>query len=64
MKNTKREVVERLVPLNYGEIEFLRRLCGTALSALPTQGVTHAARALVDRVEDKLNRAARARYGR
>lgn len=65
MKNTKREVVERLVPFNYGELEFLRRLCSSADSALqPNQGAAWAVKALLERVQDKLSRAQRARYGR
>ena len=60
MKNRKREVVERLVPFNRGELEFLRRLvqeCWEGMSVRPG----YAARPMVERVREKLDRAERVR---
>lgn len=55
MKNTKREVIERLVPLNVAEIDFVRALAIRQRDHL--QGETWPSRNLVERIISKLDRA-------
>lgn len=64
MKNTKREVVERLVAFNYGELTFLSRLLSHTREQVPNSGVTHAVRALVERTQEKVDRALNSRFRR
>lgn len=56
MKNAKREVIERCVSLNRGELLSLRQLVGRAADEM-RDGCAYDCRPLLYRIREKLDRA-------